>query len=77
MSWKVINANCEDVIDNYIDEKNGFRTCERVGKFVLLIDSFQIGKEINAKQIVMRHKIEKIYSKEIKALFASKNGSVT
>ena len=64
-------------IDNYIDEKNGFRTCERVGKFVLLIDSFQIGKEINAKQIVMRHKIEKIYSKEIKALFASKNGSVT
>ena len=20
MSWKIVNANCEDVIDNYIDE---------------------------------------------------------
>lgn len=63
-------------IDNYIDEKSGFRTCERVGRFVLLQDSFQIGKEINAKQIVMRHKIEKIYSKEIKTLFSSKSNSV-
>lgn len=62
-------------IDNFICEKNGFRTCERVGKFCLLASSFEIGKEINAKQIVMRHKIEKLYAKEIKAIFTSRNNS--
>ncbi len=60
-------------IDNLVDEKNGFRTCERVGKFVLLSESFQIGKEINAKQVVMRHQIEKLYAKEIKSLFTKSN----
>ncbi len=62
-------------IDRFTDEKNGFRTCEKVAKFILLPESFQIGKEINAKQIVMRHKIETIYSKEITKLFASKLNS--
>jgi long-chain acyl-CoA synthetase len=56
-------------IDNLIDDKNGFRTCERVAKFVLLPESFKIGKEINGKQIVMRHQIEKIYAREIRSLF--------
>ncbi len=56
-------------IDNLVDDKNGFRTCERVARFVLLSESFKIGKEINGKQIVMRHKIEKIYAKEIRSLF--------
>ncbi len=63
-------------IDNLVDEKNGFRTCERIGKFVILAESFQIGKEINAKQVVMRHKIEKLYAKEIKALFAKNSSGV-
>ncbi|MDE6067388.1 MAG: long-chain fatty acid--CoA ligase, partial [Treponemataceae bacterium] len=56
-------------IDNLVDGKNGFRTCERVARFVLLPESFKIGREINAKQTVMRHQIEKIYAKEIKALY--------
>lgn len=56
-------------IDNLVDDKNGFRTCERVGKFVLLPESFKIGKEINGKQIVMRHQIDKIYAREIRSLF--------
>ncbi|MCR5046128.1 MAG: long-chain fatty acid--CoA ligase [Treponema sp.] len=56
-------------IDNLVDDKNGFRTCERVAKFVLLPESFKIGKEINGKQIVMRHKIEKIYAREIRSMF--------
>ena len=59
-------------IDDLVDDKNGFRTCERVAKFVLLPESFKIGKEINGKQVVMRHQIEKIYAKEIRSLF-SKN----
>ena len=56
-------------IDNLVDDKNGFRTCERVAKFILLPESFKIGKEINGKQIVMRHQIEKIYAREIRSLF--------
>ena len=64
-------------IDRFTDEKNGFRTCEKVAKFISLPESFQIGKEINAKQIVMRHKIETIYSKEIAKLFASRSNSLT
>lgn len=67
----------KEEIDNLVDEKNGFRTCERIGKFVLLAESFQIGKEINAKQVVMRHQIEKIYTREIKALFAKNKSTFT
>ncbi|MCQ2611280.1 MAG: AMP-binding protein [Treponema sp.] len=70
-----INTLIREEIDDLVDEKTGFRTCERVGKFTLLNESFKIGKEINAKQIVMRHKIEKLYAKEIKALFAGRNSS--
>ena len=57
-------------IDGLVDEKNGFRACERVAKFALLPESFKIGKEINGKQVVMRHKIEKIYAREIRSLFS-------
>ena len=71
---EILNLIREE-IDKFIDEKNGFRACERVGRFVLLPDSFKIGKEINAKQIVMRHQIEKIYAKEIRLLFAPRNNS--
>ncbi|MBR5097217.1 MAG: long-chain fatty acid--CoA ligase, partial [Treponema sp.] len=56
-------------IDNLVDDKNGFRTCERVAKFILLPESFKIGKEINGKQVVMRHQIDKIYAREIRSLF--------
>lgn len=64
-------------IDRFTDEKNGFRTCEKVARFILLPESFEIGKEINAKQVVMRHKIEKLYSKEITKLFAPRSNSLT
>lgn len=56
-------------IDSLVNAKTGFRTCERIFKFKLLQQSFQIGKEINMKQELMRHKIQEIYRKEIKKLF--------
>lgn len=56
-------------IDRLVNEKNGFRTCERISRFCLLPDSFENGKEINAKGEMMRHKIRKIYDREIKQLF--------
>ena len=55
-----------DALDN---AKNGFRTCERIFKFVLLKKPFEIGVEINAKQELMRHKIVKLYRKEYNSLF--------
>lgn len=56
-------------IDTLDNAKTGFRTCERIFKFALLHSSFELGKEINAKQELMRHKIVKIYKKEISKLF--------
>lgn len=56
-------------IDTLVNAKTGFRTCERIFKFKLLQHSFQLGKEINAKQELMRHKITEIYKKELKHLF--------
>lgn len=71
-----INNLIKEEIDSLLDEKTGFRTCERIGRFVLLPESFKIGREINAKQTVMRHKIEKLYAKEIKIIFSKKSLSV-
>lgn len=56
-------------IDSLISAKTGFRTCERVFNFSLLTKSFEIGKEINAKQELMRHKISEIYKKQISKIF--------
>lgn len=56
-------------IDSLVNAKTGFRTCERVFKFTLLKDKFEIGKEINAKQELMRHKIGQIYKKQISKMF--------
>ncbi len=59
----------ETEILNLINSKNGFRLFERIYRFVLLSKQFEVGKELSAKQDVMRHKLENFYSKEIKYLF--------
>ena len=56
-------------IDKYITPEAGFRTCERVFRFCLLPESFREGEEISAKKELLRHKIDKIYAKQIKKLF--------
>lgn len=56
-------------IDLLINAKTGFRTCERIFKFALLTQSFEIGKEINSKQELMRHKIVQLYKKQISKIF--------
>lgn len=56
-------------IDTHVSADAGFRTCERIFKFGLLSQSFQIGEELSAKQEMMRHKINQKYKKEIEALF--------
>ena len=57
-------------IDTLDNAKTGFRTCERIFKFVLLPKPFEIGVEINSKQELMRHKIVKLYKKQYERLFA-------
>jgi long-chain acyl-CoA synthetase len=56
-------------IDNQVSSKTGFRTCELVSKFVLLPESFTVGKELSGKQELMRHKIAQMYKEEIGTLF--------
>ncbi len=56
-------------IDMNVSAKTGFRSCERIGSFCILHKSFELGKEMNSKQELMRHKIVQIYAKEIKKLF--------
>ena len=56
-------------IDSLVNAKTGFRTCERVYKFTLLKKGFEIGKEINAKQELMRHRIVQEYRKQISRMF--------
>ncbi|MCR5290061.1 MAG: long-chain fatty acid--CoA ligase [Treponema sp.] len=64
-----IQSLIRDEIDTRICAKEGFRTCERVFKFVLLPNSFTVGEELNAKQVKLRAKIEKKYAHQIKKLF--------
>ena len=60
-------------IESRVNEKTGFRTCERINRFVLLPDSFEQGREINAKGEMMRFKVRKLYDKQIKKLFSQDN----
>ncbi|GMO53117.1 MAG: long-chain fatty acid--CoA ligase [Treponemataceae bacterium] len=56
-------------IQGAICAKNGFRLFERINQFILLPNSFEIGKELSAKQDISRYRIAEIYAKEIKSMF--------
>ena len=69
LETKEIQNLFQTEIDTLDNAKTGFRTCERIGKFALLNKSFELGKEINSKQELMRHKIVEIHKKEYAKLF--------
>jgi long-chain acyl-CoA synthetase len=56
-------------IERLVNEKTGFRTCERISRFILLPESFAQGREINAKGEMMRDKIRRLYDRQISMLF--------
>jgi long-chain acyl-CoA synthetase len=56
-------------IGELVSAKNGFKSFERVFRFALLPKSFEVGKELSAKQEVKRHAVAEIYHKEVKRLF--------
>lgn len=64
-----INEMMNDIIQELISPKNGFKNFERIFKFKILSKDFEIGKELSAKQEIKRHVINKIYNKEIQSLF--------
>ncbi|MCR4939440.1 MAG: long-chain fatty acid--CoA ligase [Treponemataceae bacterium] len=56
-------------IDTIISASNGFKPCERIFRFSILGKSFEIGKELSAKQEFMRHKVAEIYRDKITEMF--------
>lgn len=59
----------EDEIKELINAKNGFRMFEKIVKFAFLTKPFEVGRELSAKQEIMRYKLTEIYEKEIKGIF--------
>lgn len=57
-------------INEVVSEKNGFKVFERIARFHLLANSFEVGKELSAKQEIKRHEIDRIYASEIEKLFS-------
>ena len=63
--YKMINEE----IQERVNSKNGFRMFEKIVKFAFLTKPFEVGKELSAKQEIMRYKLGDIYAKEIKEIF--------
>jgi len=56
-------------VSGLVSPHNGFKSFERIFRFVLLPKPFEIGKELSAKQEIKRHAIAEIYSHQIRKLF--------
>ncbi len=64
-----INQLVSAELSDRINTKTGFKPFERVFKFTLLTKPFEVGRELSAKQDLMRHRISALYAKEIQRLF--------
>lgn len=58
----------ENEIKKLINAKNGFRMFEKIAKFAFITKPFEVGRELSAKQEIMRYKLQEIYEKEIKSI---------
>lgn len=59
-----------NLVEKLICTEHGFRSCEKIFKIALLSKSFEVGKELSAKQEVMRYKITEEYQSEIEKMYA-------
>jgi len=57
-------------VNELISSKNGFKSFEHIYRFKLLPWSFEIGRELSAKQEIKRYKIQEMYADEIEKLFS-------
>jgi long-chain acyl-CoA synthetase len=58
-------------VNELVSAKNGFKSFERIFRFVLLPKPFEVGRELSAKQEVKRHAIVELYAKQVHKLFES------
>ncbi len=56
-------------IDRLVSAENNFRSCEKIFRFSLLSESFQVGRELSAKQEMIRFKIAELYKAQIEKIF--------
>ena len=56
-------------ISKRISASNGFRTCEKIFKIKCIPEPFTVGKELSAKQELMRYKVNELYKDEIATLW--------
>jgi long-chain acyl-CoA synthetase len=57
-------------VSSLVSQRNGFRSFERIVRFALIEKSFELGKELSAKQEIKRHVITEKYQETIDKLFA-------
>lgn len=56
-------------INTFVSGRTGFRAFERIFRFAILHEAFQIGDELSAKQEIKRHVITAKYSRQIRDMF--------
>lgn len=56
-------------IGQAVNHKTGFKTFERIFRFDLLAEPFEVGRELSAKQEVKRHVVAELYKHRISAMF--------
>ncbi|MGH0053847.1 MAG: AMP-dependent synthetase/ligase [Sphaerochaetaceae bacterium] len=66
-----VRALIEQTIATIINSKHGFKSFEHIARFKLLSKSFEVGKELSAKQELKRFEINRLYHREIDGLFVS------
>jgi long-chain acyl-CoA synthetase len=64
-----INEIIANEAADLVGPKTGFKPFERIFKFKLLPRPFEAGRELSAKQELLRHRIQAIYAREIHGLY--------
>ncbi|MFA7113490.1 MAG: AMP-binding protein, partial [Sphaerochaeta sp.] len=68
---KEVKELIEKTVGEIVNSKHGFKSFEHIVRFQLLAKSFEVGRELSAKQELKRFEIQKLYRNEIQELFVS------
>lgn len=68
---KEVQELIEKTVGEIVSSKQGFKSFEHIVRFRLLGKSFEVGKELSAKQELKRFEIQRLYQNEIQELFVS------
>jgi long-chain acyl-CoA synthetase len=66
----VVQNQVHDEIQRLINPRQGFRVVERIFRFKLLPDQFEVGRELTMSLKVRRDVVARMYAKEIESLFS-------